>query len=438
MSLPKSAFLIAAPKSNSGKTIITLGIIDALVKRGLMVQPFKCGPDYIDTMHHSLIAGKVSYNLDLWMAEKEHVQSVFSRHAAIADVSLVEGVMGLFDGAKKDEGSSAAVARLLNLPVILVVDASSVAYSVAPLLYGFKNFDQKINLAGVIFNKVAGESHFQFLKEAADDAGVKVLGYVPRDERLSIASRHLGLHLPAESNNREIVELAAGLIEKHMNVDLLLQCSKSKVRYQIPKSVENKKRMTIALAFDQAFNFSYQANRDAMQAVAEIIEFSPLNDTSLPDADLVWLPGGYPELYAEKLAGNQAMKRAIQKHIEQGKALIAECGGMMYLGKKLITKEGKEYAMADVFDYDTSFVTMKLHLGYRELINDNYTLRGHEFHYSELFSHEKESAGFEVKTARGRNIDMPVFRKKNCWASYMHLYLGEKEKMMQLFKELSL
>jgi cobyrinic acid a,c-diamide synthase len=438
MSIDKSAFLIAAPKSNSGKTIITLGIIHALVKRGLLVQPFKCGPDYIDTMHHSLIAGKASYNLDLWMAEEAHVQNVFSRQAAKADVSLVEGVMGLFDGAKKDVGSSAAVARLLDLPVILVVDASSVAYSVAPLLYGFKNFDQNINLAGVIFNKVAGESHFQFLKEAADDAGVDVLGYVPRDERLAIESRHLGLHLPGESKNTEIVKLAAELIEKHVDIDLLLKCSERKAKYEVSEVDERKSQMTIALAFDQAFNFSYKANMDAMEAVAEIIEFSPLDDTTLPDADLVWLPGGYPELYADRLAKNVAMKNAIKKHVEQGKALIAECGGMMYLGKKLITKDGQEYPMAGVFDYDTSFTAMKLHLGYRVLINHSYTLRGHEFHYSELYSHEKGSAAFEVKTARGRNIEMPVFRKQNCWASYMHLYLGEKEKMMQLFKELSL
>jgi cobyrinic acid a,c-diamide synthase len=433
-----NAFLIAAPKSNSGKTMITLGLMQALVNRGLKVQPFKCGPDYIDPMHHTKIAGQPSYNLDMWMTDEEHVQQTFTQHAAKANVSIAEGVMGLFDGAQKDVGSSAAVARLLDLPVILVVDASSTAYSVAPLLYGFKNFDKSINLAGVIFNKVASKSHFQFLKEAAIDAGVHVLGYMPRDQRLAIESRHLGLHLPGENQNREIVTIAADLLEQHVDVDLLLKITEKKIERVETQDIEIKKQLKIALAHDEAFNFSYQANRDVLAELGEVEEFSPLNDEELPEADLIWLPGGYPELFAEQLASNDKMKQAIAEYIETGKALIAECGGMMYLGKNIITKEGEKYSMTGIFDFNTTFENMKLHLGYRDLNGNDINIKGHEFHYSNLLGKEKASEAYQAKTARGRNVEMPVFRRKNCWASYMHLYLGKREKMLQMIKELDL
>ena len=419
--------------------MVTLGLMHALVNRGITVQPFKCGPDYIDPMHHTKVAEKASYNLDLWMALEEHVKAIYYKQSNNADVAIVEGVMGLFDGAKKDEGSSAAVARLLGLPVVLVVDASSMAYSVAPLLYGFKNFDNNIKLAGVIFNKVAGESHFQFLKEAAIDAGVDVLGYVPRDTRLHIESRHLGLHLPGEHKNMDIVKTAAQLIEEHVDIDLLLKLSENKAHEtKYTKSCKTKGHLTIALANDEAFNFSYRANRDVLNELGEVVEFSPISDSLLPDVDLVWLPGGYPELFAKELAENKAMIAAIQNHVESGKVLIAECGGMMYLGKNIITKEGKKFAMAGILDIDTSFENMILHLGYRKLSKGDLTVCGHEFHFSSLLSRENADSDFEVKTARGKNIEMPVFRKQNCWASYMHLYLGEKEKMQQLLKELGL
>lgn len=437
MQKKKASFLIAAPKSNSGKTMVTLGLIHALVKRGLKVQPFKCGPDYIDPMHHSKVSGVPSYNLDLWMADSTHIQEVYSQQSAHADVSVTEGVMGLFDGAKKDEGSSAALSRLLDLPVVLVVDASSVAYSIAPLLFGFKNFDKNINFAGVVFNKVAGDSHFQFLKEAAIDANFKVLGYLPRDERLAMESRHLGLHLPGETKNIEMVAIAADLLEKHVDIDLLLDVSEINTEKRVYRKPEQaKKSIRIAMAKDEAFNFTYQANIDVLNDLGIVKEFSPLHDLILPDADLLWLPGGYPELFAKELAANKVIKQAIVNHIQAGKAVIAECGGMMYLGKSLITNEGQTFAMAGVFDFVTSFENMKLHLGYRELSVNGIKFRGHEFHYSNLIEDKEKCADFNAITARGISIEMPVFRYKNAWASYMHLYLGEKEKMQQLFTEL--
>jgi cobyrinic acid a,c-diamide synthase len=310
---------------------------------------------------------------------------------------------------------------------------------VAPLLYGFKNFDPAVQLAGVIFNKVASLGHYQFLKEAAKDAGVQVLGYMPRDQRLAIESRHLGLHLPGENKNHEIVNIAADLIEEH--VDLMALLAASKRSFQVEKrtaTAETIGTMKIALARDEAFNFSYQANIDALKQLGELNFFSPLHDEVLPDADLVWLPGGYPELFTEQLAANGKMKQAITQHIEEGKPLIAECGGMMYLGKELITKDGLRSKMTGIFDYRTSFENSKLQLGYRKLQRDNLLLKGHEFHYSTLETKNKENEEtWEVQTARQKEVQMPVFRYKNCWASYLHLYLGEPERMKEFIKHLS-
>lgn len=432
------AFVIAAPKSNSGKTIITLGLIQALVNRHLSVQPFKCGPDYIDPMHHSEVASRPSYNLDLWMASNKHVQELFASKSVLADVAVVEGVMGLFDGANKDEGSTAALARLLNLPIVLVVDAASMAYSAAPLLFGFKNFDPSLYIAGVIFNRVGSESHYHFLQQAATDAGVKSLGYIPRNEQLKMESRHLGLFLPTEQENNHPVQVAAGLIEKHIDLDSLLEmCQVDILQKHQDKSSKIKKIFKVAFARDEAFNFSYQANIDCLNKLGEVQFFSPLHDKILPCADLVWLPGGYPELYLEQLSKNQSMMQQIRQHAENGKAVLAECGGMMYMGKSITNKEGKRYSMVDLLAIHTSFEKMKLHLGYRQLKYENQDWRGHEFHFSNMELNEPK-ANFEVKTARGKDVDMPIFRKQNVWGSYLHLYLGETKKMKSFLNMLNI
>jgi cobyrinic acid a,c-diamide synthase len=423
-----SAFLIAAPKSNSGKTMVSLALMRTLVKRGISVQPFKCGPDYIDPMYHSKIAGNPSYNLDSWMASKEHVQFVFNKKTPQNGVSIVEGVMGLFDGARKDHGSSAEIAQLLNIPVILVVDAASMAYSAAPLLYGFKNFNKNITVAGVIFNKVGSASHYQFLKEAANDTGVESLGYIPRDERLIVKSRHLGLHLPGE-HKLDLFETTAELIEEFVDVNRLLEITERTTTELNETRSQNSKNLTIAIAKDEAFNFTYAANVDACKELGTVNYFSPIHDTKLPNADVLWLPGGYPELFADELSGNKAMLDAIKNFVEEGKVVIAECGGMMYLGKEIISEEGKHQQMCNIFDISTSFESKKLHLGYRKIRVTDFELKGHEFHYSNLIQHQSISTNIEVKNAREMTVDMPVMRYKNCWASYMHLYLGEKGKL---------
>lgn len=433
----KQAFLIAAPRSNSGKTLLTLGLIKAFKRKGYNVQPFKCGPDYIDPMHHKAVSGNPSYNLDTWMASQEHVRNIFSKQMLDANMGIAEGVMGLFDGAQKDKGSSAEIARLLSLPVVLVVDASSVAYSVAPLLYGFKKFDPHIRIAGVIFNKVGSETHARILQEGAQDAGVEMLGYIPRDRRLAIESRHLGLHLPGE-NQGGIIEIVADLIDENVNLDRLVEIS------QFPCSKKAMKRyqssttpITTAVAYDEAFNFTYQANLDILNEMGEVKFFSPLVDKELPTADLVWFPGGYPELFAEALSKNTSMLASVKEAIESHMPVIAECGGMMYLGKGIIDKEGQAHNMTGVFDFSTTFQNMKLHLGYREVsLTEDLNIRGHEFHFSEIINEGTSQSSIPIKSARSLPVEMPVFQYKNCWASYMHLYMGNGQTMLNFLNYL--
>lgn len=422
-----SSFLIAGPKSNSGKTIITLGLLQALKNRGLSVQPFKCGPDYIDPMHHRAIAGTQSYNLDMWMSSKAHVTELFEKQRKHANVSLVEGVMGLFDGARKQEGSSAELAKLLHLPVVLVVDASSVAYSIAPLLYGFKHFDSELNICGVIFNKVAGEGHYKFLKDAADDVGIPSFGYVPRNSSLTLESRHLGLHMPQDGASIAPVTMAAELLEKHVDIDLILALStvQSTSNSTMSHVSASPSKTIFAIARDEAFNFMYPANIDASEQLGTVVYFSPIHDAKLPVADVVWLPGGYPELYAQQLADNTSMQQSVRDFSESGGVLIAECGGMIYLGKYFSDADGNNYTMVGLFDFSTTLKEAKLSLGYRRVAYGNHQFAGHEFHYSRFNHCGPSNTQWQSKTARDTSVEMPVFTRKRTWASYLHLYLGE-------------
>ena len=433
-----NAFLIAGPKSNSGKTMITLGLLKALVDRGHKVQPFKCGPDYIDPMHHAAVAGVPSYNLDTFMSSEEHMKDVFYKQSKEADISIIEGVMGLFDGASRDKGSSAEISKLLGLPVILVVDAASTAYSIAPLLYGFKHFDKEVNIAGVIFNKVGSASHYSFLKDAADDVGVTSLGYIPKTEGLKMPSRHLGLQMPQDVQDNSSIELAASLIEQHIDIDLLLEQYKVEPQKTVATIEIEKRDKVFAIAKDEAFNFMYPANIDALKELGKVVFFSPMHDVQLPEADLIWLPGGYPELFAQTLSENVLMREQMAHYAKQGGAIVAECGGMMYLGKSL--KSDKQWPMCAQFDYTTSTENMKLTLGYRKVEGKHDSLYGHEFHYSAIADNNKErSQEYKALSARGREVDMMLFKNGKIWSSYLHLYLGEVDKMKNfLTKELKI
>lgn len=423
-------FLISAPSSNSGKTTLTLGLLRALKNRGLKVQPFKCGPDYIDTQHHTTASGNPGINLDTFMASEDHVKNSYNHYASKADVSVTEGVMGLFDGANKMQGSSAAIAGLLDIPVILVINAKSMAYSAAPLLYGFKNFHQGIRVVGAIFNFVNTESHYRFLQEACEEVGIEALGYLPKNEYLAIPSRHLGLHTSAETDYELIIEKLAEEIPKTIHIDRLLEISKREVSLtNLPKSVQklvSDNKYKIAIARDEAFTFTYHQNLAVLAALGTVTFFSPIHDQELPQTDFLYLPGGYPELFARDLSKNTTMLNSIRSYCLRGGLVYAECGGLMYLGNNIITSEGQSFGMAAVLDCTTSMENTKLTLGYRSLDWQGLSLKGHEFHYSKLLTNTLESEPLVIKNAKGMELETKLFRKLNTFASYVHLYWGEQ------------
>ena len=429
--LPSSAFVIAAPKSGSGKTTLSLGLMRELSRRGLRVQPYKCGPDYIDTQFHRVASGHDSINLDTFMSSHEHVKRQFESHLCGYDVGIVEGAMGMFDGYDRMNGSCAEVASLLDLPVILVIDATSTAYSVAATIYGFKNFSPDVKIAGVVFNRVASDAHYTFLRDACIDAGAECLGYVRRNASLQTPSRHLGLSLTALEEMDAFINASADAVAENVEIDRLLEITKYKSETCIADIADgdtqkSRQRLTIAIARDEAFNFIYPANVESLASHprydVEIKWFSPLADSELPKADIVYLPGGYPELYASQLEANVTMRDSIREYVESGGRLLGECGGMIYLCRDI---DGSE--MCGVFPLGVTMQDARLSLGYRTVEMQGLTLRGHEFHYSRVTDDGAIPSIARQCNAKGKSVNTPVYRYKNCIAGYTHLYWAEQD-----------
>jgi cobyrinic acid a,c-diamide synthase len=416
----KSQLLVAATCSGSGKTTITMGLLRALARHSLAVQPFKCGPDYIDTAFHSLASGRLSVNLDSFMMSKEHIVDVYKRNSIDADVCVTEGVMGLFDGYDKFKGSSFEISDILGVPVVLVVNAAITAYSAAAIIHGFKSLNPNLNLAGVIFNRVTSETHFSYLKEACEDVGVQCFGYVPKTPGLEVPSRHLGLMLAPQNEMEDFIERAADALEAH--VDILAILRATKVEFTEPEEAPaiEKTGIRVAIAADQAFNFTYKENLDWLRERCEITYFSPITDKKLPEADILYLPGGYPELYVDELSNNHEMCQCIKDFAEAGGKIYAECGGMIYLMHSL---DGVE--LCNVLPMDCTMSNAHLHLGYRTIDYNGYKWKGHEFHYSELVNgHVLPSVAQEYRVG-GVKVDTPLYRYKNVIAGYTHIYWAE-------------
>lgn len=448
--MKKPRFLLAAPSSHSGKTTITLAILRALTQKNYKVQPFKCGPDYLDTYLHAMAASRPNQkcyglNLDTYLSGKEHVRQIFWQYASQADVAIAEGVMGLFDGAQKSRGSSAEIAMLLDLPVVLVVDARHVAYSVAPLLYGYKHFEPKLNLLGVIFNNVNKPSHYQFLKEACEDVGVASFGYVPQNEEIKIKERHLGLNISREYDRERMIDNMAAHVQATVELEHILRLSTGEIA-ECPlenTSVEVKPGpYKIAVASDDAFNFIYKPNLDRLATFGELVFFSPLKDQQLPEADLLYLAGGYPELFVRELSENNAMRAQIKRHCESNRLCYAECGGLMYLGQTITTASGSSYEMCGALALRTTMQNARLSLGYRTLrLNDSNcreVMRGHEFHYSRIEEGGLLESVARVENARQNKVETALYRHKNTFASYVHQYWGETSAFIEyLFHQVS-
>ncbi|MBQ5827437.1 MAG: cobyrinate a,c-diamide synthase [Bacteroidales bacterium] len=432
----KTRILIGAASSGSGKTTFTLGLLRALKNRGIAVQPYKCGPDYIDTQYHGLAAGRESVNLDLFMGGEAHVKEIFARYSQGAGACVVEGVMGLFDGYSKMRGSSAEVAQVLDIPVLLIVNAKSCAYSVAPTIYGYKNFNPQVKIAGVVFNMVGSASHYATLKDACQELGVPVLGYLPKNSGIEIPSRHLGLSLDEEFLFGEYAEKVAAMVEEYVDVDALMKIftPDSECLCEEGSPSGEAAGLKVAVARDEAFNFIYRENIHSLEKLGEVKFFSPLKDTQLPECDLLYLPGGYPELYLEQLQGNGAMRKAIKEYIEKGGRCLAECGGMMYLCNSISDENGNEFEMCGVLGQKATMVGKRLQIGYRSFSYAGKGLRGHEFHYSKVVPDEEAplQSIAQQYNAAGAEVATPLYRYKNLIAGYTHLYWGNVN-LIELF-----
>jgi cobyrinic acid a,c-diamide synthase len=438
MSIP--GLMISAPASGTGKTTVMLGLLRALAEDGLAVQPFKSGPDYIDPAFHLAAAGRASFNLDTWAMDANLLDAI-SAQSAGAQICVGEGSMGLYDGvATKGQtafGTSAETAKRMGWPVVLVVDVGGQAQSAAATALGFKNYDPDLPFAGVILNRVASPRHERLTRLGMERAGIRVLGSLPRRGDLTLPERHLGLIQAVEHPDLEAAIAGyAAFLREHVDLEAIKAVAAgtssspdglSSARLPVPPA------QRIALARDAAFSFTYpHLLKGWRDAGAEILPFSPLADEApAKDADLVWLPGGYPELHGGTLAAAETFRAGLRKHAET-KPVHGECGGYMALGEALIDKQGVRHQMAGLLGLVTSYEKRKFHLGYRRAVLQNgmpgfdagHALRGHEFHYSTILD-EPDAPLAQVFDADGNPVPETGSVKGHVTGTFFHLITGE-------------
>lgn len=431
----KNAFLIAAPHSGAGKTTITLSLLALLKGRGRAVQSFKVGPDYIDPLHHSAVTGRPCANLDSWMLQPEANREIFARNAVGADALVVEGVMGLFDGIDgvSRTGSSAETARQLGIPILLVLDARSMARSVAALAKGFTSFEPDLRFAGILLNRVGSPAHERILREALKD-GPPVLGVFGRDGGVSIGERHLGLVTPEDSDlEPDWAAKLARFAADSVDLDAILRLTEISDPPAPPVFAAPEKKLKLAVARDRAFAFYYGENFRILESLgAEPVFFSPVEGDGVPpDADALYLGGGYPELHAERLSGNEAFISSLREMHARGKAIYAECGGFMTLCRSMTDKAGKVRPMASIFPADVRMKSGLARLGYREVEGapgfpfGGMKARGHEFHYSEINSMPDEvKRAYKTANARGEPLMPEGYAQGSALGGYIHLHFA--------------
>ena len=436
---PLRGVVVAAPNSGSGKTTVTLGLMAALQRRGLRVAPFKVGPDFIDPGHHRRVCGRASRNLDGWMLDRDTNRRIFTRQAASADVAVVEGVMGLFDGfdGRSEAGSTAQMAKWLGLPVLLVVDARSMARSAAALVQGFERFDPQLTFAGVLFNRVGSARHLDYLRQALDGhVAMPCLGALGRDGRIAMPERHLGLVTDEDRPmDEKTISRLAGALAQGCDLDTLLAVLKPLPTMEAAPMVRTaQSAVRIGVARDRAFCFYYPENIELLEANgASIVYFSPIDDPDLPaDLDGLYFGGGYPELHAAALARNRVLRDRVLAASRAGMPIYGECGGFMYLCRDLEDAEGRRHEMTGCFPLATRMTPKLRSLGYREAVLTRSTLlggagrrvRGHEFHYSELAEDPGDvPLAYRVSDRQGADRG-EGFQAGNTLGSYLHLHLG--------------
>lgn len=433
--------IIAGVQSGVGKTTLTLGIISALHRRGLRVQPFKVGPDYIDTGLHVWAAERPSYNLDTWMCSPELVRQVFAAKAAQADISIIEGVMGLFDGAKVGDiqGSSADIALLLKAPVILVVNVEAMAQSCIALVKGFRDYHPDVKLGGVILNR-ASAYHRTWVKPALEaELGLPVLGCMEANDEITMPERHLGL-LPANENQELAgsIQKMADMVEKYLDLDRLLETAQKAPELNIAIDTKAEpKQVRLGVARDKAFSFYYQDSLDYLEEMGvQPVFFSPIEDDSLPEVDGLYIGGGFPEMFIEALSGNETMTNSLLKVHGDDMPIYAECGGYMYLCRELEDWSGRIWQGAGLIPARVKMTRRLQALGYVEaralqdspLAMAGAILRGHEFHYSLIEKMDGGHNAFIFNKGRPEG-----FAKGSLIASYLHIQMRSHPQEVQRF-----
>lgn len=446
--------VVAGVTSSVGKTSISIAVMKALKEKGYKVQGFKVGPDYIDPSYHNTITGRQSRNLDPWLMGEKGVLVSFYNTSRDADFAVIEGVMGLFDGLSgaSNFASTAHIAKLLKSPVVLVMDAAKAARSIAAVALGFTKFDPSIKIAGLILNNVAGEKHAKYCTDAIKQkVKVPVLGIIKRNKEIELQERHLGLVPTSERKElQEKVTAVAKYMQEQIDVEKMVSIAKKVPKLHIKTNHISKKfDAKIAVALDESFNFYYADNLDTLRSMgAELEFFSPVNDETIPDADGLYLGGGFPEVLADRLEKNSSMLNAIRNAASNGMPIYAECGGLMYLTKSITEFDGKKHSMVNLFDADT-IMDKKLTLSYTEakvaneclIAKASKTVRGHEFHYSRIDNVPKD-ARFAYKLSKGKGVNgsLDGFMEYNTLASYMHLHFANRtfaENFLNACKEYS-
>lgn len=431
MTIPR--VMIAGQCSGIGKSTITAGILMALKERGHRPQPFKAGPDFLDPMHHTIITGRTCRNLDTWMFP-DAVPELFQRSSQGAGISVLEGVMGFYDGLDgiSESGSSSHLSKVLRCPVILVVDASGSARSVGAVVEGFRSYDLGTNIAGVIVNRCGSERHFQMVKESI--RGIPVIGGLRNRDDVELKSRHLGLVPAEEQFNARVYDNIRNMVEESLDLDMLMDIASSAPELDLPEGSifgDGQSKARIGVAKDEAFNFYYQDNLDLLESYgAELVYFSPLRDR-MPDVDGLYIGGGFPELFASGLAENESLRQEIRECSQQGMPIYAECGGLMYLCGSMTDMDGKEQPMVGVFDAKASMTSRLQALGYVEVMQEKDGLlgpagsrmRGHEFHYS-LVEADVKDAMYSMQRGKGIAERRDGLRMNMTQASYTHLHFG--------------
>jgi cobyrinic acid a,c-diamide synthase len=438
-----SRVVIAGVTSGVGKTTVAVGIMHALHKRGLRVQPFKVGPDFIDPSYHTLVTKRNSRNLDVWMMGRQGVLECFASASENADIAVIEGVMGLFDGmsGKTDFASTAHVAKILDAPIILVVDASKGARSIAAIILGFLHFDRKLRIAAVILNNVAGERHANYITEAlAGIVKIPMVGILYRNSSIKMEERHLGLvpALELRETKRQVILRTARHMAESIDIDRILSLSSAGPLPDAPDHSKRPARARIAIALDESFNFYYTDNIIALKrSGAQLVFFSPVREQKLPDrVSGIVLGGGFPEVLADRLENNRSMLRSIRKAVvEEGMPVYGECGGLMYLTRSISGYNGEKKArkMAGIVDADT-LMTGRLTLNYTDAecegpVFGRTHLRGHEFHYSSIENIARDSRfAYFMKRGKGVTGNQDGFIiNDNGLAAYMHLHFANRK-----------